>query len=240
MLDLLSTYSEALFGFLGVILGGVITFFTERHFRKIEQLNKSRINYILSMNQLSKVYSQQYVLLKGLAKHLPEHQPDLFVQNVLPSFSNSLKPVNFDNERLISLAVKKKTFFTNIQLCFARYDAVIQLFSDYQNARNILEKHSNIEELRLNNNSAVVSFDLNDTKVITDFVTAENLLRALILHLNENITDCRKLLVEINKFGHKKYKTDYEFLELTKLPSYFEDIKEINVGDLPPFQNRNE
>ena len=139
---------------------------------------------MLSMNQLSKVYSEQYVLLKGLTKQLPNHKPDIFVNNVLPQFSNAIKPVDFDVERLVTLAVKKKTFFNDIQLAFDRHDSVIQLFLDYQNNRNGLEKYLKIEALNLNNNSAVIEFDLSDSKAITHFVTTENLLRTLILHLN--------------------------------------------------------
>lgn len=191
---------------------------------------------MLSMNQLSKVYSEQYVLLKGLTKQLPNHKPDIFVNNVLPQFSNAIKPVDFDVERLVTLAVKKKTFFNDIQLAFDKHDSVIQLFLDYQNNRNGLEKYLKIEALNLNNNSAVIEFDLSDSKAITHFVTTENLLRTLILHLNENINDCRKLLTEISDFGDQKYKTEYKFLKTPKFPSYINNLENINIGDLPPFK----
>jgi len=234
----MSNYSEALFGFFGVIIGGLITFATESHFRKKDRFAKNKLNYILAINQISKVYSEQNVLLKNLTKFLPEQEPEIFVNNVMPVFSNSTKPVDFNVERLVALAVKGKTFFGEAQLSFDRYDAVIQLFSDFQKARNGLDKYSKIDSLQLNRNSAVLEFDLSDPKFITHFLTVENLLRILMSHLYENINDCQKLLSEVTDFGHKKYKVEYEFLTTPAFPPYIGQIEEITVGDLPPFKNR--
>jgi len=236
MRDFLSSYPEALFGFLGVFIGAALTFFIEMYFRKKDRYNKNRVNYFLSINQLSKIYSEQNVLLKGLTKLLPEQQPDIFVNRVLPVFSNSMKPVDFDVERLITLVVKDETFFNDIQLAFDRYDAVLQLFETFQMARAGLDEYSKIESLQLNQNSAILEFDLSDPKFVTHFLTTENLVRVLILHLYENIKDCRKLLTKITEFGNKKYKSEYKFLDTPQFPEYISNIREINVGDLPPFK----
>ena len=237
MLEFLSAYSEVFFGLLGVIIGGFITFFTERHYRRKDKFERDRTNYMLSMNELSRIYSDQYVFLKALTSRLPEQQPEVLINNVMPSFSISMIPVRFETEKLIPLVTKRKTYFNDIQLAFDRYNAVLQLFSDYQTKRSTWEKFKKINSLQLNKNSASYIFDHSDPDFIISFLTAENLLRSLISHLHENITDCRKLQTEISQFADKKYKTECTLLKVQKFPSYINNLNELNVGDIPPFKN---
>ena len=232
----LASHSEALFGFLGVIIGGFITFFIQLHFWKKNKFEKNKTNYTLATNELLRVCSEQSVLLEALTRHFPEQEPEVLLNTVMPNFSTSMKAANFETEKLISLLIKGKTFFDEIQLAFYRYNSSLELFSNYIIAREKLEPYKKIEALHLKRNSISVIFDPSNPNFVITFLNAENMLRALITQLNQNIIDCRKLLEEMSEFSYSRYKTKCELSKALEFPSYISELIELTPSDLPPFK----
>ena len=232
-----------LVGFGGVVLGGAITYFTERQFRRADQRTREKRNFQSVLVEVSDALSSLMTLYKSLVSTLPSDQPDLISTLIREMASVAMKPSSIETEKLFSVGHKEDQLFTPISLFLKRYNASIATFVVANELKNEISKRWITEGVSIpteNQDIAQVGFNSNDHQTIAEIVKLENLYRQVLKNLELDIKSGYQLIERLNGNSDRKFKKtkkqERPRLEITKdfIPvSYIQNMPFFDMSQLP-------
>ena len=209
-------------GFGGVLLGGGITYLTERQFRKADQKDKIRINFQSAINEVGDALSDLVSTYTVFTSTLPAEQPDLISMQIRRMADLSVTPSTIENEKLFSVSHKEDQLFSPVSLFLKRYNAT---FSTLRAANSFKTEVSarwikdGVSTPTMSQDIAHVGIPLNDARTITELVTLENLYRDIFKNMEKDIAEGYSLVKRLNKNSDRKFskiaKSERPRLELT-------------------------
>ena len=233
-----STLLSLFVGFGGVLLGGLITYFTERQFRKADQKDKIRINFQSAIIEVGDALSGLVSTYKSFTSILPVEQPDLISLQIRRMADLSVTPSTIENEKLFSVSHKEDQLFSPVSLFLKRYNATFSTlraankFKTEVSARWIKD---GVSTPTMSQDIAHVGISLDDTRTKTEIVTLENLYRDILKKMEKDIAEGYSLVKRLNENSDRKFskiaKSERPRLELTEK---FEPIP--YIADLPFFE----
>ena len=227
-------------GFGGVMLGGVITYLSELHFRNQQEKKLQKKNFLIVVAEIGRVYTEQQSILKNLIQSLPQDKPILLWPLCRQILMVDTPVSALSTEILFALKSNKKSYYSEVELFFRRFNSNISTFGQYNKLRTKMNDHDGILGIALDEDLARVEFNLSDEKTLKDIYQLENLLRTLLRHFCEDLESGRDLVENVNVLWKNNYsKKEKEVLELPdglEIPVYLTEIKNFTLRDLPPFQ----
>jgi len=230
-------------GFGGVVLGGLITYLSERNFRRQEAKAILRKNFVLCLCELGRSVDTLTSTYNTSVRILPDEVPSLISSSIRRFASTSVTPHSLETEKLFSVNHKEDELFSDLVLFFRRFDASLATL------QAVNSMHSEIGARRLNSGLAIptghedlaeVRIDGNDGQAIAELVTLENLYRDFFRFLIRDINEGRSLITRLNKNSERKFKSlfkkKYPKLELTEEfhpLDYLRDLPRFSISDLP-------
>jgi len=227
-------------GFGGVIIGAMISYYSEYRFRKADCERQMRSNFQIVLLELGRVYDDLGSLYKQLTQNLSlARAPDLIYSQVQEIVNLSVLPVSIESERIFSLADKEDDIITDILLCFRRYNSIISTISAANTKKSeiTLLFQENVEGL-IRSDIASIVIDLNDHEKMMALVRVENLYRDLFRHLVSDLDQIKSLIDRMNIISERKFKKPkgqypkIEFQESVITLSYLRDMPRFELENL--------
>lgn len=227
-------------GFGGVLLGGVLTFFTEMYFRRQEEKKRVRKHVVIATAEIARVLSDSTTIFKSLTQSLTEELPNMLWQECRGAVCVATQPSAVTIEILLSLNSGGHLYYGEAELLLRRFNNNLGSYMRYNSFREEVSSKVTTEALALNNDLAKININIGDNAILQSIYRTENLLRDLLGYLIQDISSIRELLIKVDSLWKDVYSKSGESLISmpmeASIPDYLINIPDFNLQDLPPFQ----
>lgn len=231
----------------GVVLGGLVTYLTETHFRKKEVEREIKRNFQLVIADLGRVMDELFSIYSSLTSELPKEKPDLIFSNTRIVASSSLEPIATSTEKLFAVSDEKENPFSELTLCFRRYNSIVATLGSLNEQRAEFQRHNQKNVVGLaGQDIASFEIDMSDTESCMALVRIENFYRDFFRFLIRDIEDAIALASKTNAISERKFRGESErppkieiAREFSPLP-YLKEIERFELSQLEKVANSNE
>lgn len=193
-------------GFGGVLIGGAITYFSERHFRINEKRQQIRNDFQIVMAELSRTTEDLYSIYLYLTGDMPKTQPELIFGHTRMFVSVSVQPAQVGTEKIFSVSHEKQSLFNEVTLAFRRFNSLISSLNGVNEQRalfqNVYDKKAQYSGIK-----DVVGLNLGngDSETAIALVRLENLYRGFFPFLISSIKSNIELVARVNELSKEKF-----------------------------------
>jgi len=226
-------------GFGGVVLGGLVTYLTETHFRAKEREEETKRNFRLVMADLGRVIDELFSIYLSLAQELPKKKPELIFSETRIIASSSVEPIAVSTEKLFSVSDSKEALFSELTLCFRRFNSTVLTLQRLNEQRAEFQQYNqkNVVELP-SEDIASFEIDASDMESCMALVRIENFYRDFFRYIIRDVEDALELAKKANAVSERKFHRSSELppkIEISKefspLP-YLKKIGRFELSDL--------
>ena len=238
-------------GFGGAILGGLITYLSERNFRSQEAKVRVRRNFQVVIFEVGRTLDELTTIYNSLTSKFPANEmPVLLHSNLRAMLSIEVTKSCLDTEKLFSVSNKKdKNLFSDITLYLRRFNSLLSTL-EKSNKMHVEKTNKNMENGLLRptgiKDIAEYSFNATDSHEIMSIVNLENIYRQIFRNIIKDIEKGYSLVERLNVISDKKLKRlpwhnppqlvltkDFEPIPyLRKLPIFEpKDLEKLKVKD---------